>query len=82
MQAYKTTAKPDAQKRVTIELPEEFTDEPVEVIILASPKTTPSVPEPAPGELTEEQKLLLAFPVATEDIEFIEEKRRHLNSWK
>ncbi|WP_288429878.1 hypothetical protein [uncultured Spirosoma sp.] len=32
---------------------------------------------------TEEEKLLLAFPVATEDdLRFIEEKRQHLNQWQ
>lgn len=32
---------------------------------------------------TEEEKLLLAFPVATEDdLQFIDGKRQHLNQWQ
>ena len=83
MQAVKKIVKPDEHGRIVIELPTEFRAEEVEVIVLRYPNesnqgiTTPNSP------LTEEQKLLLAFPVATEeDLAFIEEKRRHMNEWK
>lgn len=83
MQAVKKIVKPDEHGRIVIELPTEFRAEEVEVIVLQYPHesnleiTTPNSP------LTEEQKLLLAFPVATEeDLAFIEEKRRHMNEWK
>lgn len=83
MQAVKKIVRPDEHGRIVIELPSEFRAEEVEVIVLQYPNelnsgvTTPNSP------LTEEQKLLLAFPVATEeDLAFIEEKRRHINEWK
>lgn len=83
MQAVKKIVKPDEHGRITIELPTDFRVGEVEVIVLQHPNKLNQEITAPDSSLTEEQKLLLAFPVATEeDIAFIEEKRRHLNEWK
>jgi thiamine pyrophosphate-dependent acetolactate synthase large subunit-like protein len=80
MQAVKQIVKPNEKGQVVIDLPADFQAEEVEVIILAMKQKTP---EQLEKERLEEMQLLLNGPVATdEDIEFIEEKRRHFNSWK
>lgn len=82
MQAVKQIVKPNEKRQVVIDLPADFLADEVEVIILPVLEPVKAISD-SEQNLTEEQKLLLAFPVATdEDIEFIEEKRRHFNSWK
>ena len=83
MQAVKKIVRPDEHGRIIIQLPSEFRAEEVEVIVLQYPNESDQGIMTPDSPLTEEQKLLLAFPVATEeDLAFIEEKRRHVNEWK
>lgn len=83
MQAVKQIVRPDKYGRITIELPTEFRAEEVEVIVLQYSNESNQGIRASDSPFTEEQKLLLAFPVATEeDLAYIEEKRRHLNEWK
>lgn len=83
MQAVKKIVRPDEYGRIIIELPTEFRAEEVEVIVLQYPGELNQEIMTLDSALTEEQKLLLAFPVATEeDLLFIEEKRQHVNEWR
>ena len=83
MQAVKQIVRPDEYGRIITDLPAEFRAEQVEVIVLQYPGGSNQETMAPDSTLTEEQKLLLAFPVATEDdLLFIEEKRQHVNEWK
>ncbi len=82
MQAIRTIVKPNERRQVTIDLPVDFLADSVEVIVLPYQQINmPSAEVASP--LTDEQKLLMAFPVATDDdLLFISEKRQHLNQWQ
>ena len=82
MQAIRTIVKPNERRQVTVDLPIDFLADSVEVIVLPYQQTIVLSAEGA-STLTDEQKLLMAFPVATDDdLLFIDEKRQHLNQWK
>ena len=75
MQAVKQIVRPDEHGRITIDLPAEFRAEQVEVIVLLHLSEPNQEITTADSPSTEEQKLLLAFPIATEgDLTFIEKK--------
>ena len=67
MQAVKQIVRPDEHGQVIIDLPAEFRPEQVEVIVLQHLSEPNQEITTADSTLTEEQKLLPAFPVATEE---------------
>lgn len=81
MQAVRKIIRPNEHGQIVIDLPTDFQTDRVEVIILQYVETAPEVAT-AQTDLTDEQTLLLSFPVATEeDLRFTEDKRQHLNQW-
>jgi hypothetical protein len=80
MQAVRKFIKPDEHGQIVINLPADFRTEIVEVIVLRYDGQADSETVGSEQELTDEQKLLVAFPVATaDDLSFIDDKRKHFN---
>ncbi|GAB3924942.1 hypothetical protein [Larkinella terrae] len=82
MNAIRKIIQRQGRNTITVELPEDFEAETIEMILLPVEDPVKEALPELEGNLTELQKLLLKAPSMTvEEMNEIEEKRNALNQW-